>query len=218
YVRFMKRFPEVQFITASQAAQLYRDTARGRAFTPAELKKIAAGVTENVSFQQHDAYALSASEVLSLLNQYVAERVAGRAPASITLESTPYGPSEWVAPQTEAVTTDASQFTRTVADTADFLRKQGRIPPSVWLGSMAVPPEMFLRGLAQVTMDLVDGKGLPENITLRPAKLAAATYVADDDPGLWRWVIFPPGFRAPAMMELAKRQTWTVKPALLSKK
>jgi hypothetical protein len=218
YVRFMKRFPEVQFITASQAAELYRDPARGRAFTPAELRKIAAAMTENVSFQQREDYTLSASEVFVLLNHYVAERLAGRSPASVSLENTPYGPSEWVAPLTEAVPTDASQFARTAADVADFLHKQRRIPTSVWLGSMAVPPEMFLRGLAQVTIDLIDGKEQPKNVTLPPAKLAAAAYVADDDPSLWKWVIFPPGFRAPAMMELAKRQAWTLKPALLAKR
>ncbi len=217
YIRFMKRFPEVQFITARQAAQLYRDTARGHEFTPAELKKIAAAVTANISFQQQDGYALAASEVFALLNQYVAERGAGRAPTSVTLERTPYGPSEWVAPVTEAVTTDSHQFLRTATDVVDFLRQQGRVPPSVWLGSMAVPPEMYLRGLAQVTIALVDGKHLPPNLALQPARLAAASYVAYDDPSLWRWVIFPPGFRAPAMMELAKRQAWTLKPALLSK-
>src|SRR5262249_39554438 len=32
YVRFMKRFPEVQFITASDAARLYRDRARERKY------------------------------------------------------------------------------------------------------------------------------------------------------------------------------------------
>jgi hypothetical protein len=41
--------------------------------------------------------------------------------------------------------------------------------------------------------------------------------VADDGPNLWGWVIFPPGFRAPAMMELAKRQAWTIKPAVLGR-
>jgi hypothetical protein len=39
--------------------------------------------------------------------------------------------------------------------------------------------------------------------------------VADDAPHLWGWIIFPRGFRAPEMMELAKRQAWTLKPALL---
>jgi hypothetical protein len=64
--------------------------------------------------------------------------------------------------------------------------------------------------------DLADGQKPPDSITLKPAKLAAAKYVSDDRPGLWGWVIFPPGFRAPAMMDLAKRQAWTIKPALLS--
>ena len=50
------------------------------------------------------------------------------------------------------------------------------------------------------------------------ATFAAAKYVSDDDPkALWGWIIFPKGFRAPAMMELAKRQAWTLKPALLDR-
>jgi hypothetical protein len=52
---------------------------------------------------------------------------------------------------------------------------------------------------------------------VRPAKFAAAKYVADDGPGLWGWIIFPKGFRAPALMELAKRQAWSLKPALLDR-
>src|SRR5205085_447701 len=44
WVRFIKRFPDVQFVTASEAAKLYRDRARGRKFTPADLKAVAAAV------------------------------------------------------------------------------------------------------------------------------------------------------------------------------
>ena len=59
---------------------------------------------------------------------------------------------------------------------------------------------------------------MPETIEIKPAKLAAVRYVADDDPKkLWGWVIFPPNFRAPALMELAKKQAWTLKPALLQR-
>jgi len=62
----------------------------------------------------------------------------------------------------------------------------------------------------------MDGKQPPKTIEMKPAKLKAAEYVSDDDPKkLWGWVIFPTGFRAPAMMELAKRQAWTLKPAVL---
>src|SRR5262249_107250 len=117
----------------------------------------------------------------------------------------------------EPVTTDWSQFTRTAADVADFVSKQQRVPTSVWLGSLPVPPEAYLNALARVTADLVDGKAPPPVVALRPAPLAAADHVAADGPGLWGWVIFPRGFRAPALMELAKRQAWTLKPALLDR-
>ena len=215
YIRFMKRFADVQFITASEAAKLYRDRAHGRQFTPAELKTIAEAVTNQITFQTCKDYALAASEVFGLLNEYVAQKTTGHAADSITLESTPYGPCNRFAATTEPITTDASQLSRTAADVADFLRKQGRVPTSVWLGSVPVSPEAYLRTLADATIALVDGKSMPETITLKPAKLAAAEYVADDAPNLWGWIIFPRGFRAPAMMELAKRQAWTLKPALL---
>jgi hypothetical protein len=215
YIRFMKRFPEVEFITATDAVRVYRDRARGRKFVLDEIKAIAAAVREDVSFQKHEGVALAASEVFALLNEYVAEGGAGREP--MRLDSTPVGPSSAVFSLTEPVTTEGNQFHRTAVDVADFLNKQGRIPSSVWLGSLAVPPEMYLRALAEVTLDLAEGKPMPANVTLKPARLSAATYIADDGPELWGWVIFPRGFRAPAMMELAKRQAWSLKPALLER-
>src|SRR5436305_5300734 len=62
YVRYMKRFPDVQFVTATEMAELYRDLARGRGFTPAEIKAIAAAVGPDVGFQKRDNYRLAASE------------------------------------------------------------------------------------------------------------------------------------------------------------
>jgi hypothetical protein len=217
YIRFMKRFADVQFITGTEAAKLYRDKARGSQFTSADLKSIAEAVTGQISFQTHKEYVLAASEVFAVLNDYVAEKSAGRPADLITLESTPYGPSNAFDAAKESITTDASQFSRTAADVADFLRTQGRVPTSVWLGSVPVSPESYLRALAEVTPALVDDKPVPKTITLKPAKLAAAACVADDASNLWGWIIFPRGFRAPAMMELAKRQAWTLKPAVLDR-
>ncbi len=217
YVRFMKRFDDVRFITATEAAKLYRDKARGRPFATADLKALAAGVGEGVTFQKRDDYALSASEVFALLNHFVAARARGEDVPAVDLKGTPDGPSNPVTPLAEPVTTDASQLARTAADVASYLTKHGRVPTTVWLGSTAVPPESYLRALAEVTPLLADGKPLPNMIEVKPAKFAAAKYVADDGPGLWGWIIFPRGFRAPAMMELAKREAWTLKPALLDK-
>ncbi len=218
YIRFLKRFPEVQFITASEAARLYADKTRGRAFSREELLRIASGVGADISFQRHDDHALTAAEILALLNGVVAQYDKGegkRPPLRLTLN--PIGPTGASPPLTEPVETDWSQFQRSAQDVADYLDKHGRVPGTVWLGSTPVPPEAFLRALAEVAVPVLNGKPPPETVTVRPAKLAAGQYVAEDDPKLlWGWVIFPPGFHAPALMELARRQAWALKPALLS--
>ena len=54
-------------------------------------------------------------------------------------------------------------------------------------------------------------------ISLRQGRFTADRYVAEDSPKLWGWVIFPEGFHAPKIMELARLQAWTLKPALLSR-
>src|SRR5262249_31927602 len=212
----MKRFKDVKFITASEAAKLYADKARGRSFKLSELKEIAKGVGDEVTFQKRDGYTLSASEVFVLLNDYVAAAVAKKKVETVTLKDTPPGPTSKVQVMKESVTTDDSQFTRTCEDVADYMKKHGRIPGIVWLGSEAVSPEAYLRSLAKVAIGLIEGKKVPAKIEVAPTKLAVAKYVSDDDPKLWGWVIFPPGFKAPAMMDLAKGQSWTLKPAILN--
>jgi hypothetical protein len=196
---------------------LYKDKVREHSFSKDDLKTIAAAVKEEVSFQRRETYALSPGEVFYLLNRYLAELSSGRETASLTLKSTPNGPSSTSPAFSEAVAADWSQVTRTAIDVDDYLTKQERIPGTVWLGSVGVPPEVYLRGIAKVVADLLDGKDAPKTVGFQPAKLATVKNVADDDPKLWGWVIFPPGFHAAALMEVAKQQAWTLKPALLDK-
>jgi hypothetical protein len=213
YVRFIKRFPDVHFITATQAARTYHDRARDRKWTADELKAIAAAVTDQVTFQKRDDHALAASELFGLLNEYVRRKLAGEDATVIDWQGTPYGPTYAGPVLTEALTTDLSQVSRTATDVAGYLRKEGRIPGTIWLGSTPVPPEAYLCALAGLVRDGPEGKRLPETVEVKPARLAAASHVADDSPNLWGWIIFPRGFRAPALMELGKRQAWTLKPA-----
>jgi hypothetical protein len=214
YIHFMKRFGDVQFITASEAARLYRDDARNHEFTPAEIKAIAAKVGADAAHQIHKDYNLTASEVFYLLNEAVALRTRDQGGTNIRLTTTPLGPTGITPRMEEMAKTDWSQFTRTSIDVSDFIKKQGRVPSAVWLGSVQVSPEAYLRSLARVVLDL-DAGNTPKEIELQPTQMLDAQYVSADDPKLWGWVIFPPGFKAPSMMELAKKQAWTLKPAVL---
>lgn len=215
YIRFMKRFADVKFVTATQARDLYRDKAAGRSFSIEEIQTIAKDVGSDVNFQTLGDLTLAPSEVIQLLNAYLVEKAAGRDPKAIELAPTPFGPTGAAPAMPQAVTVEANQFLRTAKDLAESLRVNGRVPGTVWLGSTGVTPEAYLVALAKLVTALANGKELAAEIELAPAKLACAKYVVDDDPRLWGWVIFPQDFRAPAMMELAKRQAWTIKPAKL---
>jgi hypothetical protein len=155
--------------------------------------------------------------VFALLNERLLQRVGTDRPSAVTLRGTPDGPANPTPDMKEPVTTDWSQFTRTAQDVQDILDKQKRIPTTVWLGSTGVSPESYLCALARVVVELEEGKEPPKTLSLQPARLAVADHVTADNPRLWGWVIFPPGFRAPTMMELAKRQAWSLKPALLDR-
>jgi hypothetical protein len=217
YIRFMKRFSDVQFVTASELAAIYRDTAHASRYPDVEIQRIAAQVKDEVGFQRHDDRTLAASEVFQLLNSWFHHRTAMNKVESLDLLDTPLGPTGQAPAMMEPVTTDLSQFTRTAADVHSYMYHHGRMPSAVWLGSKAVTPEAYLVALAELVRLRGAGTPLPEKIELKPAKLGAAKYVSDDDPKLWGWIIFPPGFRAPAMMDLARRQAWTIKPAVISK-
>lgn len=210
WLKYIKSFPDVGFVTASEAAKVvWADHARGRAFSAAELREIAGAVGDEANYQRRGDYALSPGEIFVLLNTLLLQQGKG----SVTLGEPPFGPSTAVSVLSEPMTTDWSQFTRTAAEVDAHLRLQGRIPPTVWLGSAGVPPESYLAALARVVADVIDGKQ-PSTIAVRPAKFTIGARVSDDSPRIFGW-LFPKGFHAPAMMELARRQAWTIKPALL---
>jgi hypothetical protein len=214
----MKSFPRVQFVAASEALALFRDSAQNRIFRVQEVAEIAREVELGISFQIYDDYTLAASDVFSLLNQFVADAVSKKPSGPLRLGSTPYGPAS--AGSTSAglekgIEVPWSQFSRTTLDLADYLEKNQQIPSVVWLGSQSIPPESYLVALSQVTKKLIVDGEPPDSVRVATAHLAAAKYVAEDSPALWNWVIFPPGFHSPSIMNLARLQAWTLKPALL---
>jgi peptidoglycan/xylan/chitin deacetylase (PgdA/CDA1 family) len=215
-VVYMKSLPRVEFVTASRTFQLYNDAAQRRVYPSAEIQSIAGQVSPDISFQEHDAFALSASEVLFLLNSYVLQTIQKNGAGPILLEGAAYGPEPGGAPPLAApLNVPWREFSRSVQDVAGYLRKYNQIPNAVWFGSASVPPESYLLALAQLIAVLMNKAEEPESVSVQPARLAAAQYAADDSPALWDWIIFPPGFHAPRLMELAKLQTWTLKPARL---
>jgi hypothetical protein len=216
-IRYIRTYPNVQFVTASQAYSLYRDEAHFRSFAPEELEVIAEQVSSQVTFQIRDKYALSASEVFLLLNTVVAATADGLQSGPLSLGSTPCGPAS-VAPTPlfpQAHDVDWSQLSRTSQDVSRFLETNHSIPNVVWLGSSPVSPEAYLATLASVVPALLRRQEPPASVKIPVAELAAGHWVAQDSESIWGWPIFPRGFHSPHLMELARLQAWTLKPAIL---
>jgi len=215
---FMKSFANLQFVTASQAYSLYRDGAHLREFGHEDLAEIARRVSRRIEFQVYDRYALAASEVFALLNSYAAAAVTNKPTSSITLHATPYGPSSAVNGVESGQLHEVSwnQFSRTVLDVQGYLEKNISIPSVIWLGASAVNPESYLLALSTIIRLLLGNSPVPERISILPAELASKRWVAKDSSAIWDWPIFPTGFHAPHLMELASLQAWTLKPAILN--
>ncbi len=213
-VHFMKSFPRVQFLTASAAAQTFRDPAHLHVFSLEEAGAIAGQVDSDVSFQVGDSFSLSASEVFYLINRFLVGIADRQGAEPLILEQTPYGPVSAAEPLTSRVDVSWQSVHQTVLQVQDQLDKTGRIPSSIRIGNQIIPPESYLVGIAQLAQALMQKPEFPKTVSFGPARLAAADYVADDSPALWDWVIFPHGFDAPKLISLAKLQAWTLKPAM----
>ena len=92
------------------------------------------------------------------------------------------------------------------------------MPARVFAGADSVAPGDYLIGLAEAydyyqrngKLPAQDGIALPGNPELLPAR-----HIAEDTPGLFGgWIIHKEGFRAPKVLEIARLQAWTLKPAI----
>src|SRR5262249_2747192 len=123
------------------------------------------------------------------------------------------GPSSPSVRLTESVEVSWSQFERSVEDLYDFIQRNHQVPSAVWLGSTPVSPEAFLVAMARIATKITANGNAPEMVKIAPARLVTEKYIAEDSPKLWSWPIFSPGFHSEHLMELARLQAWTLKPA-----
>ena len=219
YVRFMRDQPGVRFVTATDLMRIYTDAAATRSFRRDDLLSFARSAQEEISFQRFDGYAVSAADVFSLLTAAMTTFGDRHAwPAELKLRPL-YGPSHAFTSATGGTSSSSyrwSAFLEAVRDVDAFCRSAGRIPDQVWLGSESLSPADYLATLAAAAQDIIVTGKAPSDVARKSGRFTADRYVADDSPALWNWVIFPEGFHAPRIMELARLQAWTLKPAVLS--
>ena len=219
YIRFIKAQPGVRFVTATELMTIYGDTAMTRGFQQEDLLTFARSVQKEITFQRLEGYTLSAADVFGLLTDATATFIERNEWPSATKATALYGPARTYTPSTGGARSSSfrwSAFAQAVRDTSGYCRTTHRLPDEVWIGAESISPADYLATLAQTLEDLIVSGKTPTDVIRREGHYTADRYVAEDSPGLWSWPIFPEGFHAPRIMELARLQAWTLKPAVLT--
>ncbi len=195
YVEHAKSRHGVRFVTARDLPLLYEGQQPNlRGDRAAARRAIARHLAEHETFLVADGSVFSAGEMLEILLGMAPMRVEG--------------------PLARATTTyDAMEIPRSALesakkDTADFIRQHGRLPAEVWVGSQRLSLADFAATVA------ADDEVAPA-IRVLKGNLEMEKYVATDAQGVFEWPIHPEGFSAPELLELARLQAWTLKPAKL---
>ena len=100
-------------------------------------------------------------------------------------------------------------FDRAKLDAIGYIETHKRLPHSVWAGSERL-------SLPDFAATLAGDDGGPA-VPLRQGRTAFERHIAADTDKNYTWVIHPAGFTAPELLEQARLQAWTLKPALLRK-
>jgi hypothetical protein len=215
FIRHVANHPQVRCITADELPALYPDRANGRVFGREELLTLATAVGEEVYFQQQGNLALSAAELLGMFVRFLErELLDGPAPGEVGVYLD--GPAASPSATVRELCVSGSALAQAVLQAAAFLRRHGRLPDALTVAGQQVSLAAAYCGLARVVAGVIRGERWPHSLRLTPAGERLTEHVDEAAAhSAWRSVMMLPGFSATGLLEQARLQAWTLKPAIL---
>jgi hypothetical protein len=227
YIDHIRSMPGARFVTASDLPQLYPDALRKSGASEAEVGELAAAMLKP-DFKGLDDATLgrnvfSPADQFELLTLATAERIdaqdgAGRQNGLVaeSLLGPDAAPPAEPAGERDSVPWPA--FRAAVLDLRDYLRANHRVPARVFVGADAISPADFTVGLAAAWNSYHQTGRFPDSVALgRDIQVLTADRVVKDSPRVYGgWIIHRANFRAPKILDVARLQAWTLKPAVLA--
>jgi hypothetical protein len=190
FVRHMKQAPGVRFVTAQELPGLFASpTARVE-----DRNLVAAQLSGQIVFGEVQGQMLSPADMMLSLLGVTPQMVDGPTASGTTSYS--------------SATIPAGAFRAAVLDAADFVRRFHRLPNEVFIGSQTLSLADFAATLA----GSIDGG---EAVKVVRGNIAFDRYFATDGRRAFNWIIHPEGFNGAPLLDLARLQGWTLKPARL---
>ncbi len=221
YIDHIRSLPGVRFVTASDLPLIYPDQVASEGASQEEIAELAARITaaapSGLDHQVIGHRAYSLADQFDLLARAMANVVLEKKPQFPLKASHLLGPDS-APPRTEVNAVNWFAFRDATRDLADFIKTEHRVPSRVFIGAEPIAPADFLVALAGSYQRCVANGPPPaeQNVTLgHGVQVLSSRCIAEDSPGLFGgWVIHKEGFRAPRLLELARLQAWTLKPAI----
>jgi hypothetical protein len=191
FIAHMKQQAGVRFVTAKDLLTIYA----GPLPRAVDRKAVAERLKERIVYDEVQGQMMSPADMLLALAGVDAAIVDGPTAAGATT----YSRSSIPAPAFDAA----------VKDAAAFIRHTHRLPNQVFIGAEMLSLPDFAATLAGHVLD-----GSSEVQVLR-GRIEFDRYFATDPRKPFNWVIHPEGFSAGPLLDLARLQGWTLKPARL---
>ena len=192
YVKHALAVPGVKFVTARELPRLYAPPVNPQ---PADRVAAAQQLRRGITFLTTQNGAYSPAELLQTL--------LGMKPMAVE------GPSARVESTLRSSDISKPMFERARVDAVNFIEQNGRLPSEVWIGSQRLSLADFAATLA------ANAGSTAAAVTTQKGNLEIEKYISNDPVKSFQWAIHPVGFSAPGLLELARLQAWTLKPAVL---
>jgi len=221
WIDYIRTIPGIQFVTASDLPVVYADALRRKGADEKALTEVAEQLSQSskdLSYIQVGNEIFSPADQFELLTRAATDYLRGGKPGYPIRIQGLLGPDAASTNNLEEDVIPYKAFTRTVLDVNDFITVNKRIPARVFIGPDSIQPGDYLVGVANLYLSLQNELHAQNPIHIRRnVPLGLTKQIAEDTPGLFGgWIIHKEGFRAPKVLEIARLQTWTLKPALLS--
>jgi hypothetical protein len=190
YVEHAKKTPGVRFITANDLLHIYSSPVPPNV----DVRILARHFQNGITFLSVSSGDLSAADVLLELLGVPPQYVDG---------PTFRGATTYLEPSIPEPLFDA-----TVQDVRNFVQVNHRLPSEVFVGSLRLSLGDFAATLAGHVLS-------PGPVRVAQGRLEFERYFTNDTEAAFRWPIHPRGFAPAELLELARLQGWTLKPARL---
>jgi hypothetical protein len=191
FVEHMKSRPDVRFVTAADLLSIYSKPVP----QAVDLTAVASHLSRHIIFTEVQGQMLSPADMLVAL--------LGLDPAIVD-GPTANGATTYARPSIPAPAFEAARL-----DAADFVRRNHRLPNEVFIGAETLSLADFAATLARSAIE--PGR----EVRVVRGQIEFERYFATDPRAPFNWIIHLDGFSGASLLELARLQGWTLKPARL---